>query len=131
MTAVLEGIKVLDFGRFIAAPWCSAIMADMGADVIRIEKCDGGEDRWVQSVGSDGVGAGFLQCNRNKRSAAIGIASAEGREVVWRLVANADVVVANMPLQTLQSLGLWRELTPRSSLSERWCRMSITPPHFR
>jgi len=78
----------------------------MGADVIRIEKCDGGEDRWVQSVGSDGVGAGFLQCNRNKRSAAIDIASAEGREVVRRLVANADVVVANMPSQTLQSLGL-------------------------
>ena len=47
---VLDGIRVLDYGRFIAAPWCSAILADMGADVIRVEKREGGEDRWVQAV---------------------------------------------------------------------------------
>ena len=47
---VLDGIRVLDYGRFIAAPWCSALLADMGADVVRVEKREGGEDRWVQSV---------------------------------------------------------------------------------
>jgi crotonobetainyl-CoA:carnitine CoA-transferase CaiB-like acyl-CoA transferase len=94
---VLKGIRVLDFGRFIAAPWCSAILADMGADVIRIEKRDGGEDRWVQSVGENGAGAGFLQCNRNKRSMTLDPGTPEGRDIVRKLVATADVVVANMP----------------------------------
>jgi crotonobetainyl-CoA:carnitine CoA-transferase CaiB-like acyl-CoA transferase len=106
MTAVLEGIRVLDFGRFIAAPWCSAILADMGADVIRIEKRDGGEDRWVQSVGPNGAGAGFLQCNRNKRSMTLDPGTPQGRDIVRKLVATADVVVANMPDAVLREWGL-------------------------
>jgi crotonobetainyl-CoA:carnitine CoA-transferase CaiB-like acyl-CoA transferase len=52
---------VLDYGRFIAAPWCSALLADMGADVLRVEKREGGEDRWVQSVTDSGEGGTF--CN--------------------------------------------------------------------
>src|SRR6188768_3197272 len=97
MKQVLNGIRVLDLGRFIAAPWCSAILADMGADVIRIEKREGGEDRWVQSVGPNGAGAGFLQCNRNKRSMTLDPGTPEGRDIVRKLVATADVVIANMP----------------------------------
>ena len=65
---VLSGVRVVDFGRYIAGPWCGALLGDMGADVIRVERVDGGEDRWVAPVTSDGVGAMFLQCNRNKRS---------------------------------------------------------------
>lgn len=106
MTQVLKGIRVLDFGRFIAAPWCSAIFADMGADVIRIEKRTGGEDRWVQSVAPGGVGAGFLQCNRNKRSMTLDPAAPEGRDIVRRLVATADIVVANMPDAVMREQGL-------------------------
>lgn len=108
MKQVFNDLRVLDFGRFIAAPWCSAIFADMGADVIRIEKRDGGEDRWVQSVATkgEGVGAGFLQCNRNKRSMTLDPSSAEGREIVRRLVATADIVVANMPDQVMRQQGL-------------------------
>ena len=68
MAKVLEGVRVLDFGRFIASPMCGAILADMGADVIRVEKREGGEDRWVQPVAEGGEGATYLQCNRNKRS---------------------------------------------------------------
>jgi crotonobetainyl-CoA:carnitine CoA-transferase CaiB-like acyl-CoA transferase len=103
---VLDGVRVLDFGRFIAAPWCSAILADMGADVIRVEKREGGEDRWVQAVVPDGVGAGFLQCNRNKRSMTLDTTTPEGREVARRLIATADVVVANMPDQAMRDNGL-------------------------
>jgi crotonobetainyl-CoA:carnitine CoA-transferase CaiB-like acyl-CoA transferase len=103
---VLSGIRVLDFGRFIAAPWCSGILADMGADVIRIEKREGGEDRWVQAVVPDGVGAGYLQFNRNKRSMTLDTTTVEGREVAARLIATADIVVANMPDAAMRANGL-------------------------
>jgi len=106
VTPVLGDIRVLDFGRFIAAPWCGAILADMGADVIRIEKRDGREDRWVQSVGPNGAGAGFLQCNRNKRSITLDPGTPEGRDIVRKLVATADVVVANLPDAVLRDWAL-------------------------
>jgi crotonobetainyl-CoA:carnitine CoA-transferase CaiB-like acyl-CoA transferase len=106
MNQVLQGIRVLDFGRFIAAPWCSAILGDMGADVIRVEKREGGEDRWVQPVTPGGDGATFLQCNRNKRSLTLDSTTPEGLEIVRKLVANADIVVANMPDAGMRANGI-------------------------
>ena len=103
---MLEGIRVLDYGRFIAAPWCGAILADMGADVIRVEKREGGEDRWVQSVTEGGEGGTFLQCNRNKRSLTLDSTTPEGAEITRKLVAGADVVVANMPAASMRASGL-------------------------
>lgn len=103
---VLSGIRVLDFGRFIAAPWCSAILADMGANVIRVEKREGGEDRWVQPVAATGEGATFLQCNRNKRSMTLDPTTADGAVISRQLVAKADVVIANMPEQAMHANGL-------------------------
>jgi crotonobetainyl-CoA:carnitine CoA-transferase CaiB-like acyl-CoA transferase len=103
---VLAGVRVLDYGRFIAAPWCSALLADMGADVIRVEKREGGEDRWVQAVTSGGEGGTFLQCNRNKRSLTLDATTPDGAEVTRRLVAGADVVVANMPAAAMAANGL-------------------------
>ena len=66
MSSILEGVKVLDFGRYIAGPFCGALLADYGAEVIRIERVDGSEDRYVTPVTEDGQGAMFLQLNRNK-----------------------------------------------------------------
>ncbi|KDC00343.1 CoA-transferase family III domain protein [Bordetella bronchiseptica D993] len=103
---VLEGIKVLDFGRFIAGPYCAALLADYGADVIRIDRVEGGEDRYIVPVTEGGEGAMFLQLNRNKRSMTLDLDSPQGREIVRKLVAGADVVIANMPPRTLKSLGL-------------------------
>ena len=103
---VLEGIKVLDFGRFIAGPLCAALLADYGAEVIRIDRVEGGEDRFIVPVTEHGEGALFLQCNRNKRSMTLDLDSLEGREIVRKLVAGADAVIANMPPRTLKSLGL-------------------------
>lgn len=97
---------MLDFGRFIAAPWCSAILADMGADVIRVEKRSGGEDRWVQPVADGGDGATFLQCNRNKRSLTLDTSTPAGLAVLQRLVASADIIIANMPEPAMRSNGL-------------------------
>lgn len=103
---VLAGVKVLDFGRYIAGPFCAALLADYGADVIRIDRVGGSEDRFILPVTQDGDGAVFLQVNRNKRSLSLDIDSSEGRDVVRRLLSGADVVVANMPARTLQGLGL-------------------------
>ncbi len=103
---MLEGIRVLDFGRFIAGPTCGAMLGDLGADVIRVEKVGGGEDRWVGPVGAGGEGAMFLQNNRNKRSLTLNAATNEGREILARLLPGVDVVIVNMPEGALESLGL-------------------------
>ena len=103
---VLAGLRVLDYGRFIAAPWCSAILADMGADVIRVEKREGGEDRWVQAVTAGGEGGTFLQCNRNKRSLTLDPTTTDGAAITRALVARSDVVIANMPARSMRASGL-------------------------
>ncbi|HVV40041.1 MAG TPA: CoA transferase [Nitrobacter sp.] len=106
MTQVLAGIRVLDFGRYIAGPYCGALLADHGAEVIRIEKRDGGEDRFVAPVSESGEGGLFMQMNRNKKSVTLDPMKPSGAEVVRRLVATADVVIANLPAQTLKAMGL-------------------------
>ena len=103
---VLDGIRVVDFGRYIAGPFCATLLGDLGADVIRVERREGGEDRWVTPVTADGVGSLFLQVGRNKRSLTLAPDTDEGYEVVTRLVATADVVVANLPPPTLRSMRL-------------------------
>ena len=106
MAGVLEGIRVLDFGRYIAGPYCAALMAEHGAEVIRIEKREGSEDRFQAPVAATGEGALFLQMNRNKRGMTLDPMRPEGQEIVRKLVATADVVVANLPPQTLAAMRL-------------------------
>ncbi len=106
MAGPLDGIRVLDFGRYIAGPWCAALLGDLGAEVIRVDKCAGSEDRFVGPVADGGEGALYLQANRNKKGITLDPMKPAGREVVRRLVATADVVVANLPPQTLTAMGL-------------------------
>ena len=103
---IFHGIRVLDFGRYVAGPWCAALLGDLGAEVIRIEKRGGSEDRFVGPVADGGEGALFLQVNRNKKSMTLDPATPAGREIVRQLVATADVVVANLPPQRVRALGL-------------------------
>lgn len=126
MKPALDGIRVLDFGRYIAGPYCAALLGDMGAEVIRIEKRDGSEDRMLVPVlhdkdGNPGEGALFLQMNRNKKGITLDPAHEKAREVIVRLVKSADVVVVNLPPQTLKALGLdWpsiHAINPRTILT--------------
>lgn len=104
--SVLSHVCVLDFGRFIAGPWCGALLGDLGAEVIRVEKVDGSEDRFTAPIGEDLPGSGFLQLNRNKLGFTLNPRKPQGAEVLQRLVATADVVIANLPPDTLKSMGM-------------------------
>jgi len=106
MSKVLEGIRVLDFGRYIAGPYCGTLLGDLGAEVIRIEKIDGSEDRFLSPISDKGDGALFMQMARNKLSMTLNPMKPEGRKIVQKLVATADVVVANLPPDTLKTMGL-------------------------
>ena len=106
MPGVLAKTRVLDFGRYIAGPFCAALLADLGADVIRVEKVRGSEDRFVIPLTEAGDGAMFMQVNRNKRGLTLNPMKRDGREVVRRLAATADVVVANLPDSALTAMGL-------------------------
>ncbi len=106
MHQVLAGVRVLDFGRYIAGPFCAALLGDLGADVIRIEKVRGSEDRFIAPVTPTGEGGMFLQMNRNKRCMTLNPMKPAGRRIVRKLVATADVVVANLPPATLEAMGL-------------------------
>ena len=106
VSQVLAGVRVLDFGRYIAGPYCGALLADYGAEVIRIEKRSGGEDRFVAPVSASGEGGLFMQMNRNKKSVTLDPMTPEGAAVVRRLVATADVVIANLPAPTLKAMKL-------------------------
>jgi crotonobetainyl-CoA:carnitine CoA-transferase CaiB-like acyl-CoA transferase len=106
MTQVLKGIRVLDFGRYIAGPYCGTLLGDMGAEVIRIEKIDGSEDRFLSPISDMGDGGLFMQLARNKKCLTLNPMKPEGREIVKKLVKTADVVIANLPPDTLAAMGL-------------------------
>lgn len=110
MNLPLEGIRVLDFGRYIAGPYCAMLLADMGAEVIRIERREGGEDRYVSPITTPadkaGEGPMFIGFNRNKKGITLDPAHPDAREIKRRLIASADVVVANLPLDVLAKLEL-------------------------
>jgi crotonobetainyl-CoA:carnitine CoA-transferase CaiB-like acyl-CoA transferase len=106
MSGVLAGLRVLDFGRFVSGPYCAALLAEFGADVIHIERRGGGEDRAVQEVGDSGDGAVFMQMNRNKRSLTLAPKHPAYQDILDRLVAGADVVVVNVPPPALAAMSL-------------------------
>ena len=102
----LSGIRVIDFGRFIAGPYCAMLLADMGADVIRVDRRQGSEDRYIAAITESGEGGGFLSLNRNKRNLTLDTSKPESAEIIRRLVKSADVVVANLPNNVLNSMRL-------------------------
>src|SRR6185295_9156719 len=106
MAGPLEGIRVVDFGRFIAGPYCAMLLADLGADVIRIERRQGGEDRYIGPVVETGEGGLFLNLNRNKRGITLDPSHRSSSEIIRRLILSADIAVVNLPLEIMKKLGL-------------------------
>ena len=106
MQQLLKGYKVLDFGRYIAAPYCASLLGQMGADVIRIERPGGSEDRFIAPVTEQGDGAMYLQMNAHKKGITLDIAKPKGRAIAKKLITSADIVIANLPPKTLKYLAL-------------------------
>ncbi len=107
----LDGIKVLDLSRVLAGPWCTQLLADLGAEVIKVERPGAGDDtrHWGPPWHGDGdkrVAAYFLSCNRGKKSAAIDFGRAEGAGLVRKLAADADIVIENFKVGGLEKFGL-------------------------
>ncbi|MDR6854563.1 CaiB/BaiF CoA-transferase family protein [Variovorax guangxiensis] len=123
--AALDGIKVLDLSRVLAGPWCTQILADLGADVVKIERPGVGDDTrtWGPPFLKDAEGRDtdqatyFTSCNRNKRSVTIDMATAEGQALLKKMAAQADIVVENFKTGGLRQYGLdyesLRAINPR------------------
>ena len=103
----LADVTVLDLTRVLAGPYCGLMLADMGADVIKVENPDGGDDtRGFTEPNLKGISTYFLTINRNKRSIALDLKSPAGREAFLKLVAKADVVIENFRTGVMERLGL-------------------------
>ncbi|WP_257625004.1 CaiB/BaiF CoA transferase family protein [Variovorax boronicumulans] len=115
--AALDGLKVLDLSRVLAGPWCTQILADLGADVVKIERPGVGDDTrgWGPPFLKDADGNDtdqatyFTACNRNKRSVTVDMATPEGQALLQRMAAQSDIVVENFKTGGLKQYGLDHE----------------------
>lgn len=106
--SALSGIRVLDLSRVLAGPFCTQILGDLGADVIKVERPNVGDDTryWGPPFLSDGTAAYFTCANRNKRAITVDIKSDTGRDIIYRLAANSDIFIENFKTGDMANLGL-------------------------
>ncbi|MEM9618971.1 MAG: CoA transferase [Pseudomonadota bacterium] len=107
----MNGVRVLDIGRYVAGPYCATLLGYFGAEVIRVERRGGGEDRYIAPLfdradGDPGEGALFMQTGCGKKSITLDLSKDAGREILKKLAASSDIVVANLPPKALEKLGL-------------------------
>jgi crotonobetainyl-CoA:carnitine CoA-transferase CaiB-like acyl-CoA transferase len=102
----LDGIRVLEVGNFMAGPFCTMQLADLGADVVKIENPAGGDHVRLTGPFLDGESSNFIRLNRNKRSLALDLKAAEGKQIFRKLAERADVIVENLRPGTMADLGL-------------------------
>jgi crotonobetainyl-CoA:carnitine CoA-transferase CaiB-like acyl-CoA transferase len=102
----LTGIRVVEVGNYMAAPFCAMQLADLGAEVIKVEHPDGGDQVRHSAPLIDGEGSAFMRLNRNKRSLALDLKTEVGKQIFRKLVGTADMVVENLRPGTMKDLGL-------------------------
>src|SRR4051812_17418936 len=112
----LTGMRVLELAQIMAGPTCGMMLADMGADVIKVEKLPGGDDaRGYREPRVNGVSAPFMILNRNKRGMALNLKHPRGRDVLLRMIAQADVLTENYRRGALDKLGLSYEVMAKAN----------------
>ena len=102
----LDGVRILDLSRVLAGPFCGMLLADLGADVVKVEDTSTGDESRTWPPHKDGESAAFLVINRNKRDMTLDLKTPEGVEVLKRMVATADVLIENFRTGTMESFGL-------------------------
>ena len=121
----LAGMRVLELAQIMAGPTAGMMLADMGADVVKVEKLPGGDDsRGYREPRVNGVSAPFLILNRNKRGIALNLKHARGREVLLRLVRDADVLTENYRRGALEKLGLGYDVLSKANPGLIYCAIS-------
>lgn len=121
----LAGMRVLELAQIMAGPTCGMMLADMGADVIKVEKLPGGDDsRGYQEPRVNGVSAPFMILNRNKRGIALNLKTAQGREILLRMVQDADVLTENYRRGTLEKFGLGYDVLSKVNPGLIYCAVS-------
>ena len=107
-TPLLEQIRVLDLSRVLAGPYCTMLLGDLGAEVIKVEVPEKGDDtrHWGPPFNSEGDTAYYLSVNRNKKSITLNLKSSEGQEILRKLIARSDVLIENFRTGTLEKWGL-------------------------
>ena len=121
----LAGMRVLELAQIMAGPTAGMMLADMGADVVKVEKLPGGDDsRGYREPRVNGVSAPFLILNRNKRGIALDLKKPQGREILLRLVRDADVLTENYRRGTLEKLGLGYEVLSAANPGLVYCAIS-------
>jgi len=121
----LAGMRVLELAQIMAGPTAGMMLADMGADVIKVEKLPGGDDsRDYREPRVNGVSAPFMILNRGKRGIALNLKDARGREILLRLVKDADVLTENYRRGTLEKLGLGYDVLARANPGLIYCAVS-------
>ncbi|MEO1282043.1 MAG: CoA transferase [Pseudomonadota bacterium] len=125
MSGPLKGMKVIELTQIVAGPVCGLMLADMGAEVVKVEKVDGGDDS-RRSLPPDikGESAAFLMLNRNKRGMALNLKSDKGREVLLRMVADADCLIENFRHDTMNRLGIGYETLKEINPGLIYCEIS-------
>jgi crotonobetainyl-CoA:carnitine CoA-transferase CaiB-like acyl-CoA transferase len=124
-TGPLAGMRVLELAQIMAGPTCGMMLADMGADVIKVEKLPGGDDaRAYREPRVNGVSAPFMILNRNKRGIALNLKHAQGRDILLRMVKEADVLTENYRRGTLERLGLGYEVLSQVNPGLIYCAVS-------
>ena len=132
-SAALEGVKVLDLTQIMAGPYCTMMLADMGADVVKVEKPSGGDDtRRMGPPFIEGESAAFLGINRNKRSIVVDLRSDDGREIVMEMARRYDILVQNFRPGSLERMGLGYEQVRELNPAMVYCTISgfgVTGPY--
>jgi crotonobetainyl-CoA:carnitine CoA-transferase CaiB-like acyl-CoA transferase len=124
-TGPLAGMRVLELAQIMAGPTCGMMLADMGADVIKVEKLPGGDDaRAYREPRVNGVSAPFMILNRNKRGIALNLKHAQGRDILLRMVKDADVLTENYRRGTLEKLGLGYDVLSQVNPGLIYCAVS-------
>lgn len=124
MQLALDGIRVLDMSQIMAGPYCTMVLADMGADVVKVEKMNGGDDSRQMGPFVDGESSCFMQINRNKRSVALNLKDEEVREIFYEMARNSDIIIENYRPGVTQSLKVDYETIRKMNPGIIYCSIS-------